>query len=104
MKLWVLFALLFSSSVFALELDAAKSSGLVGEGADGYLAVMGSQSPDVVTLVEEINQKRKVHYRRIAIEQKTPLENIEKIAGEKLIARSKAEGTFHQSVSGDWVK
>ena len=38
----------------------------------------------------------------IANEQNTALENIEKIAGEKLVKKAQAEGHYYMNVSAQW--
>ncbi|MCA6062401.1 YdbL family protein [Thalassolituus marinus] len=95
-------ALLVSVSSWALELDAAKQMGLVGEQMNGYLGLVASSNSEAAALVVEINQQRKLKYQEIAAKQNTALANIEKIAGEKLTAKAAAAGEYHQSSAGSW--
>ena len=53
--------LLVSGSVFASELTAPKEQGIIGERFDGYLALVSKASPEIQSLVETVNQKRKAH-------------------------------------------
>jgi len=91
---------LFSVSTWALDLDSAKQQGLVGEQMNGYLGLVNSSHTDAAALVTEINRKRKAHYQGIANKQNTALNNIEQIAGEKLVQRSRATGQYYQTNSG----
>lgn len=98
------FALCSASVAFALELSDAKAKGLVGETAMGYLAaVSASPSPDVKALVEDINGKRKAHYRGIAAENGTPVEAVEKLAAEKAINRA-SKGEMVRLPDGSWQR
>ena len=45
----------------------ARESGLVGEKADGYLGFVGTPSPAIKALVEDINIKRKDAYSKEAL-------------------------------------
>lgn len=95
-------ALLTSLPVAALELNEAKDLGLVGEMPNGYLGLIASSNPQAAALIAEINIKRKSHYQGIANEQNTALDNIEKIAGEKLVKKAQAEGHYYMNVSAQW--
>lgn len=90
--------LLFSTQVFALELDAAKSQGLVGERADGYLGVV-VKDPDqeVITLVEEVNDKRRAAYKQIAAKNRIDLADVEARAGQRAIQMTASGGWIFQS-------
>ncbi len=95
--------MLMSLGAAAMDLDTARETGLVGERLDGYVGVVNA-SGSVDALVAEINQQRKQHYQQIANKQNTPLANIEKIAGEKLVGKAKQQGFFYQSANGDWAQ
>ena len=85
--------LLASLSVFAIDLDAAKADGVVGERADGYLgAVQSSAAAEVRILIEDINAKRKQQYERIAAKNGIPLAEIEALAGKKTIEKTQSGG------------
>lgn len=91
---------LISFSSWALDLDSAKQQGLVGEQMNGYLGLIDSANSDAAALVTEINRKRKTHYQGIANKQNTALDNIQQIAGEKLIQRARSSGQYYQTNSG----
>ena len=99
--------LLFSTQVlvsqaFALNLDEAKSKGLVGELRTGYLAAV-RPSAEVNKLVQNINKKRRAHYQSIAKKNGTPQKTVEELAGKKAIAKTQ-KGRFIQKQSGKWIK
>lgn len=94
--------LLLSVGAHALSLDDAKRSGWVGEQPNGYLGLIDSDQLEAAKLITTINKKRKAKYQAIANKQNTSLENIEALAGEKLIKRSIAEGLRYATPGGDW--
>lgn len=83
---------------FALELDAAKADGLVGETTSGYLAAV-KPSPEVDKLVSSINSKRKAHYQKIADKNGISLQAVEVRAGKKAIEKT-AAGQFINTGAG----
>jgi len=86
----------------AISLDQAKSQGLVGEQANGYLGVV-SGGADVQALVADINGKRKQEYEGIARRNNTTLEAVEALAGKKAIERTPA-GQYVRPPSGGWIR
>ncbi len=100
----LLLSLCLSVSAWALDLDQAKSNGLVGEQRDGYLGVVTKGHSEAAQLVQRINHKRKQKYLEIADQQNTALTNIERIAGEKLTARAAQENTPYQTPDGQWAQ
>ena len=54
--------LVFAGAAFALDLDSAKSQGLVGEQPNGYLGVVKATS-EAVELVSDVNEKRREAYQ-----------------------------------------
>ena len=99
----VIIALLFSLQAFALSLQEAKSDGLVGEQANGYLGIVSSSTPELKTLVEDINKKRRAAYQRIADKNGTELGAVEQLAGQKAIGKT-ARGNYVKQRSGGWEK
>jgi uncharacterized protein YdbL (DUF1318 family) len=89
-------------SAMAMDLQEAKSMGLVGEKADGYLGIVKA-APEVPQLVQKINGARKQHYQDIAARNKISLDTVEKLAGKKAIDKT-ASGQFVQMPSGEWLK
>ena len=86
----------------AQSLDAAKSAGLVGERADGYVGIVEPSAPgDIVAMVQNINGKRRAKYQGIAANNGTSLKAVEVIVGEKLIRRAKP-GEYVMDSAGRW--
>ena len=86
---------------FALDLDAAKAGGLVGEVNSGYIAVVKGGA-EVQALVDEINRKRRDHYQKIADKNGISLLAVEVRAGQKAIEKT-APGGFINTGEG-WEK
>lgn len=87
---------------FAQSLEQAKSSGLIGERADGLLGAVKSPPPPVQQMIDTINAQRMDEYRRIAQQNGTAVQAVMAIAGQKLIKRSPG-GTFVNPGDG-WVR
>jgi uncharacterized protein YdbL (DUF1318 family) len=97
-------ALLVTSQLsFALTLDEARLKGMLGENASGYVEMTPRGNAEAQAVMNDINAKRKAKYQSIANQQKTALENIEKIAGEKITQKLSA-GQFYKDASGKWNK
>ena len=102
---FLLLALCFSllaGNAFALDLGSAKSQGLVGEQANGYLGVV-KDAPGVNALVNDINSRRKAHYQQIAQKNGTSLNVVEALAGKKAIEKT-PRGQYVRDPSGNWLK
>jgi len=101
-RAWRVFACVVGLVVFgaalpsaALDLDAARQQGLVGEQSDGYVgAVSASPSAEVEALVTEVNAKRRAAYAEIAKKNGTAPEAVAALSGQKLIDRAPA---------GQWI-
>ncbi len=93
--------ILVASPAMGLDLQGAKAQGLVGETASGYLAPV-SANATAQNLANSINAKRKQVYQQISKRNNTPLAAVEKLAGEKAIAKTPA-GQFVK-VNGAWKK
>jgi uncharacterized protein YdbL (DUF1318 family) len=94
-------ALVLAVPALALDLDAAKAAGLVGETNTGYIAAV-KPSAEVDALVASINSQRKVHYQQIATQNGIALQAVEVRAGQKAIEKTPAGG-FIDTGSG-WQK
>jgi len=90
------------STVLATSLEEAKAKGLVGEKANGYLGVVTPSGQDVQVLVNDVNKKRRQAYDEIAKRNKTPLDAVEALAGEKAIQNTHP-GNYVEGPGG-WVK
>ena len=93
--------LLISLNVFALDLAAAKTNGMVGETQNGYLKAKSSAT-EVQALVDDINAKRKATYQALAKKNALTVAQVEKLAGEKAIKRTEAGHYIY--VGGNWIK
>ena len=88
----------------AADLSSAKSQGLIGEQANGYLGLVKTNAPaDVKALVAEVNKKRKVRYQQTAKKHGTPLSEVEKVGGKTTIAKTQS-GNYIKDTSGRWRK
>lgn len=81
----VLLLVLLSLSLpaMALNLDQARSQGLVKEMPTGYLKVV-KPSGDVNALAKKVNAGRKAEYQKIAKKNGTSLQAVEQLAGKRL--------------------
>jgi uncharacterized protein YdbL (DUF1318 family) len=103
LKIFLMVCLFASTAVFAMDLQSAKSQGLVGEQLNGYLGVVSSDAgSDVEALVADINNKRKQMYQSIAKKNGTSLDTVELLAGKKAIEKT-STGNYIQSATG-WKK
>lgn len=94
----------WSVPAWSVTLGQAKSQGLVGEQADGYLGVVAANAPaDVKALVADINQRRKSEYQSIAQRNNTSLDAVEALAGKKAIDLTPSD-QYVRLPSGQWVK
>ena len=104
--IWLFGAVLLGStasgSAFGLSLEEAKTKGLVGEKASGYLGVVNPGSPEAQALAADVNEKRRQAYQDIAARNKTPLQAVEALAGEKAIQNTKP-GHFVEAPGG-WTR
>ena len=100
----VLALVLWSGAAHALDVQSAKAQGLVGEQLDGYLGIPKPPgSSEVQKLVADTNLKRREHYQEIATQSGTSLENVELLAGQKLIEGAK-KGEFVRVKDGSWTQ
>ena len=77
--------LVITSQAWALNLQEAKSNRLVKETATGYLVVMDVSQKDAVSLVNDVNAKRKSKYTEIANRNNVPVRSVEIQAAKKLM-------------------
>ena len=77
---------LLAGTAFADALDAARAAGQVGERADGMVGAVGSVPADMAKTIASINAQRLATYRSIAQKTGTPIDAVQKQAGDHLIA------------------
>ncbi|MDC9078329.1 YdbL family protein [Escherichia coli] len=93
---------LVSSNVMALTLDEARTQGRVGETFYGYLVALKTDA-ETEKLVTDINAERKASYQQLAKQNNVFVDDIAKLAGQKLVARAKP-GEYVQGINGKWVR
>jgi uncharacterized protein YdbL (DUF1318 family) len=79
----------------------AKAQGLLGERPDGLVAIVASSTPELQTLVTQVNEQRLAEYRGIAADTEAPLEAVQARAGRQIIERL-PEGQYFMDASGRW--
>ena len=94
-------AVCMSFSVWAMSLDEAKSQGLVGENSSGYLGLV-VQNAAAKAVVDDVNEKRKAQYLKLAKKNNLSLAQVEALAAAKTI--EKTQGGHYIEVNGNWVK
>ncbi len=94
--------LVFPIHSFALSLDEAKASGVVGEKLNGYLGVVSS-NPQGEKLVSEINAQRRAKYEEIANKNGTARDVVESLAAKKAIEKT-LPGQWIEVSPGKWKK
>jgi len=94
-----LFAFAALSQAYAISLSDAKSQGLIGEMATGYVGYPSAPSAAIKQLGDGVNLGRKSHYAGIASKEGTSLTVVEQLAGKKLIEQAPA-GTYVNDGSG----
>jgi uncharacterized protein len=104
--LLLLLLLSLPASAMSLEdamgaLSAAKSSGLVGEQANGYLGVV-QPNPRAAEIANQINQARRREYQKLAEQNSIKLQEVELLAGQKAMDKAGA-GQYIQR-NGAWLK
>ncbi|WP_064608484.1 YdbL family protein [Photobacterium sp. J15] len=100
----LLFAFFISAQAFALDLQQAKSQGLVGETNTGYVAAVTSNpSPEVRKLVTGVNALRKDRYKKIAVSHGLTTTEVGKLAYKKAIEKTES-GHYYQNAAGKWVR
>jgi len=88
---------------FGVTLDEAKQQGSLGERPDGYLGLAKPPAtPDVISLMKDINNKRRDVYKGIAEKNGTALSAVEALAGKKAIEKT-TSGQFIMQPDGTWT-
>ncbi|AVR04068.1 YdbL family protein [Pluralibacter gergoviae] len=93
---------LVCQSAQALTLEQARAEGRVGETLSGYLAPV-AQDADTQALVARINAARSASYKQLASQNNVPVNEVAKMAGQKLVARAQP-GEYVRGLNGQWLK
>lgn len=106
--MFTVFLLFTSLNVQAMTLTEAKeqlatykSQGKIGEKVNGFLAVIQDRKA-TRNLVKLINQERLKYYQKIALNNQLTLQEVEYLAGKKVVEKAK-KGHYIQQ-NGQWVK
>lgn len=102
LTLTVLILSLLSGNVMALTLSDARTQGRVGETLNGYLVALKNDA-ETQTLVEKINEARSASYQQLAETNHIPVDQVAKMAGQKLVDRAKP-GEYVQGINGKWLQ
>jgi uncharacterized protein YdbL (DUF1318 family) len=81
--------------------QAAREQGLVGEQPDGYLGIVGTATPELQAMVNNINIQRKRQYTQQAAASST-VEQMAFVTGCNLILRTVA-GEKYRAPDGRWL-
>lgn len=98
----ILLTLGLCAQASALTLNQARSQGRVGETLDGYLAPV-AQDRETLALVAQINQARTDSYQKLADSNNIPVDEVAKMAGIKLVERTRP-GEYVKGINGKWLK
>ena len=85
--------------------DAAKTAGVVGEQADGFLGfVKPSSDPALKAAVQEINEGRAALYRQAAAKNGVSVEAAGASAYTTVVQLKLKPGEFYKPAGGGWTK
>ncbi len=96
------FLVIAAAPAFALDLNQARSKGLLGEKQDGYVGVVVA-SREAQELANDVNARRRDEYNRISQQNSQPASVVAKLAAEQIINNLPA-GALYQGANGSWVK
>lgn len=93
---------LISHGAMALTLEEARTQGRAGETLSGYLAPI-KQDKETLMLVKQINDARSESYQQLADSNNIPVDEVAKMAGQKLVARAQP-GEYVKGINGKWLR
>ncbi|CZY89325.1 YdbL family protein [Enterobacter hormaechei] len=104
MKRLALMLLALGMNVHAatLTLNDARTQGRVGETLSGYLAPV-QHDAETLALVNRINAARTESYQQLADSNNLPVDEVAKMAGQKLVARAQPR-EYVKGINGKWLK
>jgi len=97
-----LLVLAMSAQAQAITLNEARAQGRVGETLSGYIAPV-RHDQETLALVSEINAARSESYQKLADSNNLPVDEVAKMAGQKLVARAQP-GEYVKGINGKWLK
>lgn len=93
----------YSIAAYAMDLNTAKHSGLIGEKPNGLIeALLPNPSPELSNLVNTTNAGRMDVYKEAAAKQSIPLKEVQAIAAQKIY--DLASPGDYLMVNGKWTK
>ncbi|SAD59832.1 Putative uncharacterized protein ydbL%2C may be related to amine metabolism [Enterobacter cloacae] len=98
----ILLAVGLNVQAAALTLNDARSQGRVGETLSGYLAPI-QQDAETLALVSRINAARAENYQKLADSNNLPVDEVAKMAGQKLVSRAQP-GEYVKGINGKWLR
>lgn len=93
--------MLLAGPAFALDLQEARQSGVIGEKTDGYVSVL-KPSAAASALASDVNAKRRAEYEKISKANSQPVDVVGKVAAEQIIQKL-SKGAMFQTPSGGWA-
>jgi len=91
-----------SAAAWAQDWKAARAAGQIGEQPDGYLGIVGAETPALRALVNNVNIQRKAVYTKQSAATGSTVEAYALTAGCNLIANTSA-GEKYKTPSGAWT-
>lgn len=82
--------------------QAARTEGLIGEQPDGYLGIVGTPTPQLERVVNDINLRRRAHYTQEAARLQATVEQFAFTTGCNLIQNLEA-GLKYRAPNGSWM-
>ncbi|WP_368544898.1 YdbL family protein [Enterobacter soli] len=98
----ILLALGMNAQAATLTLSEARAQGRVGETLSGYIAPV-RQDAETLALVNQINAARTESYQKLADSNNLPVDDVAKMAGQKLVSRAQP-GEYVKGINGKWLK
>ncbi|MEM8817103.1 MAG: YdbL family protein [Pseudomonadota bacterium] len=91
-------------NAWAIDIDSAKSQGLVGEANTGYLAAVKQPvSAEVQALISDVNRKRRAQFERTAKSTGATVDQV-RVRFYQLALQKTARGHYYQDGSGAWKR
>jgi uncharacterized protein YdbL (DUF1318 family) len=105
MKKILLLCIVLSTSAFSIDFQTAREKGIVGELANGYIAIVEEKANDEITdIVKTINKKRKKKFKQISKKTGAGSTSVVGASVHKTIVEKLPEGAYYQNESGSWVR
>jgi uncharacterized protein YdbL (DUF1318 family) len=90
---------------FTMQADQAaqlRSTGLVGEQADGYLGLVGSASAGVRAQMDAVNIQRRSYYTQLASRRSATIEEVARSTACELFSTRVGPSQYYRLTDGVW--